>query len=170
MFRRVASFLAAASVLLASAFVAHAQTQPSAVTPPSLEKIVKAPIAALRRGPLLIHGNFCGIGNRPGTLPIDALDAACMHHDACTKTGSLPSCACDERLLRDAKAIAEDPRTPADLQTVAAATAAAMAVLVCEVKPTRAANPPAAPAPVATVPAAPVVTVPAAPVAIVPAR
>ncbi len=37
------------------------------------------------RGAFLIYGNFCGPGNRgPGYPPIDALDLACAHHDACS--------------------------------------------------------------------------------------
>ncbi len=40
------------------------------------------------RGPgFLIYGNYCGPGNRgPAHRPIDALDAACMHHDAAGRT------------------------------------------------------------------------------------
>lgn len=93
---------------------------------------VKGDIKALRRGPLLIHGNYCGIGNRPGTEPIDALDAACMRHDACTHTGRLPSCACDNGLREAATTIAQDPYTPADIQALATAMAASMVVLICK--------------------------------------
>lgn len=93
---------------------------------------VKNDVKALRRGPLLIHGNYCGIGNRPGTPPVDLLDAACMRHDGCTQTGKLPSCACDNRLHDEAVAIAKDPRTPADIQVLATTMAASMVVLVCE--------------------------------------
>lgn len=88
-------------------------------------------IEALRRGPLLIHGNYCGIGNRPGAAPTDALDVACMRHDACTPDGGLPSCACDQRFRVEATAVAEDPASPPALKVTAAATAAAIAVLVC---------------------------------------
>ena len=88
-------------------------------------------VHALRRGPLLLHGNFCGIGGHPGLEPVDALDAACMRHDACTRTGSLPSCACDERLEREARVIADNPATTAELKALAVATAASMAILVC---------------------------------------
>ena len=98
-----------------------------------LGEVAKDDIKALRRGPLLIHGNYCGVGNRPGTPPTDALDAACMRHDACTDTGTLPSCTCDQRLRIEATAVAEDPTTPPDLKVTAAATAAAIAVLICEV-------------------------------------
>jgi hypothetical protein len=94
-------------------------------------KAAKDDVEALRRGPLLIHGNYCGIGNRPGTEPTDALDVACMRHDACTPTGGLPSCACDQRFRAEATAVAEDPTTPADLKVTAVAAAAAIAVLVC---------------------------------------
>ena len=89
-------------------------------------------VTALQRGPLLIHGNYCGIGNRPGTKPIDALDAACKRHDACTVTGDVPNCACNDRLQAESAAIAQDSSQPADLQALAAATAASMAVLICK--------------------------------------
>lgn len=97
-----------------------------------IEDLSKGDIKALRRGPLLLHGNYCGIGNKPGLPPVDALDAACMRHDACTHTGKLPNCACDERLLTEAKAIAESPSQTAELKALAAATAASMAVLICK--------------------------------------
>lgn len=86
---------------------------------------------ALRRGPLLIHGNYCGVGNRPGTPPIDLLDAACMRHDACTKTNTLPTCTCNARLRSEAAAIAQDPRTPADVKVLAATMTASMGILIC---------------------------------------
>lgn len=67
-------------------------------------------------GALLIYGNFCGPGNRgPGYPPIDALDLACAHHDACSpdmRTGALPTCACNRRLQVEAGAVAGDPRMP----------------------------------------------------------
>lgn len=93
---------------------------------------VKDDVKALRRGPLLIHGNYCGIGNRPGTPPVDLLDEACMRHDACTKTGKLPSCRCDNRLHDEAVAIAQDPRTPLKIQVLATSVAASMVVLICK--------------------------------------
>ena len=120
---------------------AHPPLTPSQLLDKSIHDLAKGKIGAaakddikaLRRGPLLIHGNYCGVGNRPGTPPIDALDAACMRHDACTDTGTLPSCTCDQRLRIEAMAVAEDPTTPPDLKVTAAATAAAIAVLVCAV-------------------------------------
>ena len=92
----------------------------------------KDDVKALRRGPLLIHGNYCGIGNRPGTPAVDLLDAACMRHDACTHTGNLPSCSCDNRLHDEAVAIAQDGRTPVEIKALAATMAASMVVLICK--------------------------------------
>ncbi|URD35017.1 hypothetical protein M6G65_21010 [Methylobacterium tardum] len=60
------------------------------------------PPSASGRGAILIYGNYCGPGNRgPGYAPIDALDLACAHHDACSTdpaSGILTSCACNRRL------------------------------------------------------------------------
>ncbi|MGU3536330.1 hypothetical protein [Methylobacterium sp. A54F] len=88
-----------------------------------------------RRGALLIHGNFCGPGNRgPGYPPVDALDRACMHHDACTPepaSGQLPHCACHDRLHAEAGLIAEDPRTPDGLRGTARFIADGALVLPC---------------------------------------
>lgn len=122
---------------------ATATAQPAAPVVPSADALaaaplkaikgaVKADVQALRRGPLLIHGNYCGIGNRPGTAPVDALDAACRRHDACTHANRLPNCACDDRLRHEATAIAEASDTPAELKALASATAAAMVVLICK--------------------------------------
>ncbi len=97
-----------------------------------IEGVTKGDVKALRRGPLLLHGNFCGIGSRPGHGPVDALDAACERHDNCTKDGELPSCACDGRLQREATAVVDDPASTPDLKTLAAAVAASMAVLICK--------------------------------------
>jgi hypothetical protein len=97
-----------------------------------LKDVAKGDVKALRRGPLLIHGNYCGIGNRPGKEPVDALDAACMRHDACTNEHSLPSCACDNRLRNEAMAIAEDPATTPEIKALATTMAASMVVLICK--------------------------------------
>jgi hypothetical protein len=80
----------------------------------------------------LIHGNYCGVGSRPGTRPVDALDAACMHHDACTRSGGLPTCSCNARLQQEADAVARNPAQPPDIQFLASLTAAAAALLICE--------------------------------------
>ncbi len=67
------------------------------------------------RGSVLIHGNFCGPGNRgPGHPPIDALDLACARHDACSPplaSGRWATCACHDRLHAEADLVARDPRT-----------------------------------------------------------
>ena len=72
--------------------------------------------AQARPDAFLFYGNFCGPGNRgPGYAPIDALDLACAHHDACSpdmNAGVLPSCTCNRRLQVEAHAVASDPRMP----------------------------------------------------------
>jgi hypothetical protein len=68
---------------------------------------------------LLIHGNYCGPGNNAPLPPIDALDAACARHDACTPDVGLPSKACNLRLEREADAVARDPRQPDDIRSLA---------------------------------------------------
>lgn len=88
-------------------------------------------------GTFLFHGNYCGVGNRPGTRPIDALDAACMHHDACVGFDELPSCACHARLQGEATAVAQDPREPPDIQFLASITAAGSPLLLCDPTPRR---------------------------------
>jgi hypothetical protein len=75
---------------------------------------------AANGGPkLLIHGNYCGPGNNAPLPPIDALDAACAHHDACTPDVGLPTKACNVRLQREAEAVARDPRQPDDVRSLA---------------------------------------------------
>lgn len=78
---------------------------------------------------LLLHGNYCGPGNKAPKPPIDALDAACDRHDACTPSGGLPSPACNARLQRDADLIANDPRQPDDLRALAGVVSAGVALL-----------------------------------------
>ncbi|WP_313901562.1 hypothetical protein [Methylobacterium sp. J-076] len=63
----------------------------------------------------MIYGNYCGPGNRgPAHRPIDALDLACAHHDACwpSDPATLPACTCNARLHAEAGRVARDPRTP----------------------------------------------------------
>ena len=75
------------------------------------------------RGAILIHGNFCGPGNRgPGYEPVDALDRACAHHDACSTdptSGVLTACACHRQLQVEAGAVARDPHTPSQTRETA---------------------------------------------------
>ena len=87
-------------------------------------------IAQERRPPhLLLHGNYCGPGNNAPRPPIDALDAACARHDACTPSNGLPSPACNARLQRDAGLIANDPRQPDDLRALAGVVSTGAAIL-----------------------------------------
>ncbi|MFC6746187.1 hypothetical protein [Methylobacterium persicinum] len=67
----------------------------------------------------LIHGNYCGPGNNAPAAPVDALDAACARHDACTPDGGLATKACNLRLQREAEAISHDPRQSDDLRAMA---------------------------------------------------
>ena len=83
------------------------------------------------QAPLLLHGNYCGPGNRPGP-PVDALDAACMRHDPCMPATGLPSCGCMTRLQNEAEAVAHNPAEPPDVQILASATAAGAALTLCE--------------------------------------
>lgn len=131
---------------------------------------------ALKNGELVFHGNYCGTGNRAGSDPIDALDVACMRHDACTPTGGVQNCACNARLAKEAGAVARDSRQPAELRSLATltATAATAGMVLCMPGPLvadRAPKPaPAAPRP-APVPPRPIenVDVPVeAPAAIAP--
>ena len=78
---------------------------------------------------LLLHGNYCGPGNNAPAAPIDALDAACARHDACTPSGGLSSRACNAHLQRDADAVARDPRQPEDLRTLAGLVSSGAAIL-----------------------------------------
>lgn len=88
---------------------------------------------ALKNGGLVFHGNYCGTGNRAGSDPIDALDMACMRHDACTPTGKVQSCACNARLAKEAGAVARDSKQSAELRSLATltATAATAGMVLC---------------------------------------
>ena len=71
---------------------------------------LKGELARVAVGKELFHGNYCGKGQRgAGLPPIDALDTACMHHDACYDTAGYSSCACDAALTREAAAVSDDP-------------------------------------------------------------
>ena len=84
----------------------------------------------LSHGPaLLLHGNYCGPGNNAPLPPIDALDAACARHDACTPDGALASKACNLRLQRDADLISRDPRQPDDLRALAGLVSVGASIL-----------------------------------------
>ncbi|WP_233025848.1 hypothetical protein [Rhodopseudomonas boonkerdii] len=140
---------------------------PVAVTPPARVEIPtpRDPknLDPTTNGLTLIHGNYCGVGQRPGG-PIDALDVACMHHDACTPTGRLPTCECNARLRDEAAAVARDPRQPTELQSLASVVATAATVMLCKPFTSTASAPPPA-APPSSIPAT---SDPAEPVSVVP--
>lgn len=114
----------AAPLLLAAGYAALAapsQAQPAAFGGPKM----------------LIYGNYCGPGNNAPLPPIDALDAACARHDACTPDGGLPTEACNLRLQRDAALIARDPRHPQKLRSMAGLIAATATLIPSEPGPQR---------------------------------
>jgi tRNA(fMet)-specific endonuclease VapC len=77
----------------------------------------------------LLHGNYCGPGNNAPLAPIDALDEACAHHDACTPDGGLPSKTCNLRLQSEAESVAQDPSQPDDLRAMAGIVASGAAMM-----------------------------------------
>ncbi len=84
-------------------------------------------------GSLLIHGNYCGPGNRGyDKVPVDALDAACRQHDLCTPDIGLPSCACNARLSREAGRVARSRRQPNDIRQLATIVANAATIPICQ--------------------------------------
>jgi hypothetical protein len=115
--------------------------------------------AVATNGATLIHGNYCGAGNRPGKPPIDALDLACMNHDACSPTGAMPTCECNMRLRDEAFAVSRDPRQTPELRSLASLTAAAATVMLCNPMTTDV----VVPAPPVQPTVAPVVQAPLAP-------
>ena len=83
----------------------------------------------LQQPAALIHGNYCGLGNNAPLPPVDALDAACARHDACTPVGGLPSRTCNLRLQWETDRISRDPRQPDDIRALAGFVAAGAAIL-----------------------------------------
>ena len=92
------------------------------------------PLSGLTRGALLFHGNYCGPGSRGSLPPVDALDRACMHHDACSPdagSGRLPSCGCNRRLRAEALTVAHGRHQPDDLRITAQSVADGATLLPC---------------------------------------
>lgn len=80
----------------------------------------------------LFHGNYCGKGQRGEGLPaIDALDAACMRHDACYESSGFSSCACDAALRREAAAVADSPKVSLEVRRRALSVVEATAAMEC---------------------------------------
>lgn len=107
------TFRSIAPLLLATCLSAPALAQPSGLQQPAA----------------LFHGNYCGLGNNAPLPPIDALDAACARHDACSPAGSLPSRTCNLRLQWETDRIAHDPRQPDDIRALAGFVSAGAAML-----------------------------------------
>lgn len=90
-------------------------------------------INGLMHGALVYHGNYCGPGNKGiHPAPVDSLDEACMHHDACTTDGQIPACSCNEKLRTEATRIAQDPRVSEDERQAAEFTTQGVAALPCQ--------------------------------------
>jgi len=111
--------LAAAPFALAAFLAVPADAQPAAFGGPKI----------------LIHGNYCGPGNNAPLPPIDALDAACARHDACTPNGGLPSQACNLRLQKEADAISRDPRQSDELRAMAGLVSAGASMMMSAREP-----------------------------------
>ncbi|WP_019903999.1 hypothetical protein [Methylobacterium sp. 77] len=97
---------------------------------------------------MLIHGNYCGPGNNAPLPPIDALDAACARHDACTPDGGLPTKACNLRLQREAALVSRDPHQPDELRSLAGLISVGASMMMADRGASAA--PAVAPAPTAT--------------------
>ncbi|WP_267360291.1 hypothetical protein [Methylobacterium sp. GC_Met_3] len=83
-------------------------------------------------GEELFHGNYCGRGQRgEGLPPIDALDAACMRHDACYDVAGYSSCACDATLRREASAVSDSPNVSLEVRRRALSVAEAATAMDC---------------------------------------
>ncbi len=84
------------------------------------------------RPALLVHGHYCGPGNDGmDVAPVDALDAACRKHDACTPDGGLPACGCNRTLKQDAARLAASPRVPEEERAMAGLVAQATDLMLC---------------------------------------
>jgi hypothetical protein len=92
----------------------------------------KGDLGRVVAGQELFHGNYCGKGQRgAGLPPTDALDAACMHHDACYDTAGYHSCACDAALKREATAVADGSEASLEVRRRALSVVEATAAMAC---------------------------------------
>lgn len=133
--RRLCLVAGLAGALVGGPLAASAQTL---VAPDAAEADLPAAPdlgSGLPKGALVFHGNYCGPGSRgAGLPPVDALDRACMHHDACSPPvgQGLPSCACNDQLEREAALVAHTPRVRSDLRSTAEFVAAGAKLMACE--------------------------------------
>lgn len=80
----------------------------------------------------LFHGNYCGVGQRgEGLPPTDALDAACMRHDACYDSAGYKSCACDVTLKREASRVSDNPGVSLEVRRRALSVIEATTAMTC---------------------------------------
>lgn len=79
------------------------------------------------------HGHYCGVGNsQAGEEPVDALDRACMEHDACANVpAGLPVCTCHRALIRAASAVAADPEESDTIRALATNIATVIGRVPC---------------------------------------
>lgn len=92
----------------------------------------KGDLGRVIAGKELFHGNYCGTGQRgEGLPPTDALDAACMRHDACYDTAGYRSCACDAALKREASAISDSPNAALEVRRRALSVIEAATAMAC---------------------------------------
>ena len=92
----------------------------------------KGDLGQVVAGKALFHGNYCGKGQRgEGLPPTDALDAACMRHDACYDTAGYRSCACDAVLAREATAVADGSNASLEVRRRALSVVEATAAMDC---------------------------------------
>ncbi|WP_036266470.1 hypothetical protein [Methylobacterium sp. 10] len=101
----------------------------ASIVTPALAQTTSRPPA------MLIHGNYCGPGNNSPLPPIDALDAACARHDACTPDGGLPTKACNLRLQREAALVSRDARQPDDLRSLAGLISVSASMMLADAAP-----------------------------------
>ena len=131
----VAGFAAVLLGLAPPAAFAQSVTAP-VVEAPAIEAPTGPNLGnGLPPGALVFHGNYCGPGSRgAGLPPVDALDRACMHHDACSPPvgEGLPTCSCNDRLAREAAVVARTPRIDDELRTAAEFVALGAKALACE--------------------------------------
>jgi len=127
---------------LCCAFAFAAATILSACSNPwvsvSVENLPTPLRYAVARPSRLVFGNYCGFGTRTGDLsakPVDRLDAVCYEHDSCY-VDRKDHCACDAALVRQARAIRDEPAAPPRMRRQAALLIATFALPVCKAFPT----------------------------------
>ena len=100
---------------------------------PAEPALPRSDLARVLDGRELFHGNYCGAGQRgPDLPPTDALDAACMRHDACYEAAAYRSCACDATLKREAARVADRPDISPQIRQRALSVTQAADLMQCK--------------------------------------